>query len=70
LPQAQQWLARYASEFEHGALFPERDVLGIELKVRTGQAAEAKLQAARFLAEHAHHPLRERVRELVARRPR
>jgi hypothetical protein len=68
LLEARQLLSRYAAEFEHGALHPERDVLGVELDVRSGQLRSAKTNAARFLAANPHHPLRDRVRELVKTR--
>jgi hypothetical protein len=70
LPDAGQWLARYDTRFTHGALKPESEVLAIELKVRTGARRAAKTQAAHFLTEHPHHPLRDRVRDLTNPRTR
>jgi hypothetical protein len=70
LPDAGQWLARYDTRFTQGALKPESEVLAIELKVRTGARRAAKTQAAQFLNEHPHHPLRDRVRDLTNSRAR
>lgn len=65
LSDARQWLARYQTQFANGALQPESQVLGIELKVRTGARTAAKEQAEHFLAQHPKHPLRDRVRQLT-----
>jgi len=65
LPEARQWLARYQAQFARGALQPESQVLGIELAVRTGARTAAKAQAEHFLAQHPHHPLRDRVQILT-----
>jgi hypothetical protein len=69
LPEARQWLARYQAQFARSALQPESQVLGIELAVRTGARTTAKAQAEHFLAQHPHHPLRDRV-QLLTEEPR
>jgi outer membrane protein assembly factor BamD (BamD/ComL family) len=66
LQEARLLLGRYSAQFERGVLRPERDVLGIELEMRTGSQRAAASHAASFLARYPLHPLRERVRELVA----
>ena len=68
LRDAGRWLARYDAHLAQGAvgaLRPEREVLAIELQVRTGARDAAKTQADRFLREHPDHPLRDRVRALA-----
>jgi hypothetical protein len=67
LPQAKQLLERYTAQFHQGALLPEHNVLAIELQMRTGGKSVARAEAKRFLATYPEHPLRERVRALVAR---
>ncbi|HET8935873.1 MAG TPA: hypothetical protein VFN67_20640 [Polyangiales bacterium] len=68
LQEARLFLGRYSARFARGVLQPESDVLGIELEMRTGAERAAQSHAARFLASYPHHPLRERVRELVVSR--
>jgi hypothetical protein len=66
--QARRSLDRYAQQFEHGILRPESDVLRIELQMRGGEPEAAKARASRFLSAYPNHPLRERVRALIATR--
>ena len=68
LPQAGQLLDRYSTQFARGVLHPESAVLRIELQMRCGEPEAAKAQASRFLSEYPNHPLRDRVRALVASR--
>ncbi len=58
----------YTRAFPVGILAPEAGVLRIEALLASGQRLGAERAADRFLSEHPHSPLAERVRNLVGSR--
>jgi hypothetical protein len=58
-------LAQLTRAFPHGVLVQEREVLEIELSLARGENAEARVRAARFVAQHPESPHSEKLERLL-----
>lgn len=64
--QARIAVRRHAALFREGALIPERQLLELEIALRSGQTAKAKRLSRQMLRENSAFPYRARARKLLA----
>jgi hypothetical protein len=64
--QAAVAVRRHAATFREGALIPERQLLELEIALRTGQTAKAKRLSKRMTRENSTFPYRARALKLLS----